>query len=72
MTPGAEDLSMMGGNNNVVPLLPRPTVELEFRNITCNMTMFIANKLRFGKSLFFSFFACDMLGNCSPDTLTSL
>lgn len=52
MTPGVEELSMLGGNNNVVPLLPRPTVELEFRNITCNVNMFIANKLRFGKSLF--------------------
>ncbi|KAJ8730679.1 hypothetical protein PYW08_002092 [Mythimna loreyi] len=47
MTPGAEDLSILGGNNNVVPLLPRPTMELEFRNITCDVNVFMANKLRF-------------------------
>lgn len=46
MTPSPEDLSILGGNNNVVPLLPRPTVELEFNNITCNVNVFIANKLR--------------------------
>ncbi|PZC83637.1 ATP-binding cassette sub-family G member 1 [Helicoverpa armigera] len=46
MTPGAEELTILGGNNNVVPLLPRTTVELEFKNITCDMNMFIMSKLR--------------------------
>ncbi|XP_075974021.1 ATP-binding cassette sub-family G member 1-like [Anticarsia gemmatalis] len=47
MTPGAEDMSMMGANNNVMPLIPRSTVELEFKNITCSIDMFIMHKLRF-------------------------
>ncbi|CAH0406881.1 unnamed protein product [Chilo suppressalis] len=35
------------GNNNVVPLLPRNTVQLEFKNITCSFATFSINKLRF-------------------------
>ncbi|KAL0881034.1 hypothetical protein ABMA27_002171 [Loxostege sticticalis] len=35
------------GNNNIVPLLPRNTVQLEFRNITCSINTFSVNKLRF-------------------------
>lgn len=34
-------------NNNVVSLLPRSTVQLEFRNITCSINVFSINKLRF-------------------------
>ncbi|XP_053613074.1 ATP-binding cassette sub-family G member 1-like [Plodia interpunctella] len=40
-------LQEMHGNNNVVPLLPRATVKLEFRNITCSMNIFSVNRLRY-------------------------
>lgn len=33
-------MDMEMGNNNVVPLLPRTTVQLDFRNITCTMNIF--------------------------------
>ncbi|KAJ2950124.1 hypothetical protein O0L34_g11472 [Tuta absoluta] len=43
-----DETSMMGiGNNNVVPLLPRSTVHLEFKNITCTINMFLMNKMKF-------------------------
>ncbi|XP_049868326.1 ATP-binding cassette sub-family G member 1 [Pectinophora gossypiella] len=41
------DETSMGGNNNVVPLLPRTTVQLEFKNITCTINSFLVNKMRF-------------------------
>lgn len=44
MAPGGLDES---GNNNVVPLMPRSTVHLEFKNITCSMNNFSMSKLRF-------------------------
>ncbi|KAG6458456.1 hypothetical protein O3G_MSEX010872 [Manduca sexta] len=47
MTPGVtEDMSLERSNNNVVPLLPRTTVRLEFKNITCTVNTFALNKLR--------------------------
>ncbi|KAI5636162.1 ABC transporter domain-containing protein [Phthorimaea operculella] len=43
-----DETSMMGvGNNNVVPLLPRTTVHLEFKNITCTINMFLMNKMKY-------------------------
>ncbi|XP_072938781.1 ATP-binding cassette sub-family G member 1 [Epargyreus clarus] len=48
MTPGVADDSCMGlGNNNVLPLMTRKTVHLEFNNITCSVNTFSINKLRF-------------------------
>ncbi|XP_059046249.1 ATP-binding cassette sub-family G member 1 [Achroia grisella] len=48
MTPSPMDESLVShGNNNVVSLLPRTSVQLEFRNITCSMNIFSINKLRF-------------------------
>ncbi|XP_028040623.1 ATP-binding cassette sub-family G member 1 [Bombyx mandarina] len=45
MTPGlAEDIG--NGNNNVVPLLPRTTVELEFRNIKCTINTYSLIKFK--------------------------
>lgn len=49
MTPGAQELTILGANNNVMPLIPRSTVEIEFKNITCSVNTFTMNKLRFGE-----------------------
>ncbi|KAL4716397.1 hypothetical protein ACJJTC_006759 [Scirpophaga incertulas] len=65
MAPGGLDDT---GNNNVVPLLSRATVQLEFRNITCSMNTFSVNKLRFERR--------DILkgvsGNFKPGELTAI
>ncbi|KAM3963648.1 LOW QUALITY PROTEIN: ATP-binding cassette sub-family G member 1 [Aphomia sociella] len=42
-----EDSLVSHANNNVVPLMPRSTVQLEFKNITCSIKVFSLNKLRF-------------------------
>ncbi|XP_041987119.1 ATP-binding cassette sub-family G member 1 [Aricia agestis] len=46
MTPGVVDDSVALSNNNVVPLLPRNTVCLEFQNISCAVKTFNIGKLR--------------------------
>lgn len=53
MTPGVvEDHAMVGlGNNNVEPLIPRSTVQLEFNDIQCCINTFTIHKLKFGKYL---------------------
>ncbi|XP_013142881.1 PREDICTED: ATP-binding cassette sub-family G member 1 [Papilio polytes] len=49
MTPGVvEDHAMVGlGNNNVEPLIPRSTVQLEFNDIQCCINTFTIHKLKF-------------------------
>lgn len=49
MSPGAEQMTMLGANNNVLPLIPRSTVELEFKNITCSVNTIMMSKLQIGK-----------------------
>ncbi|KPJ11220.1 hypothetical protein RR48_14859 [Papilio machaon] len=51
MTPGVvEDHAMVGlGNNNVEPLMPRSTVQLEFNDIQCCINTFTIHKLKLGK-----------------------
>ncbi|XP_026733189.1 ATP-binding cassette sub-family G member 1 [Trichoplusia ni] len=68
MTPGAEELSIMGGNNNVVPLLPRATVELEFRNINCSVNTFVPNKLRIEQKQILK----NVSGTFKPGELTAI
>ncbi|CAB3223271.1 unnamed protein product [Arctia plantaginis] len=46
MSPGAEELTMLGANNNVLPLIPRSTIELEFKNITCTVNSIVMSKLQ--------------------------
>lgn len=48
---GSEDGASVGlvANNNIVPLLTRKTVQLDFRNITCSINTFSMSKLRFGE-----------------------
>lgn len=46
------------GNNNVLPLLPRTSVLLEFKNIRCTFNTFSLNKLRFGKYFTFTTYFC--------------
>ncbi|XP_038215000.1 ATP-binding cassette sub-family G member 1 [Zerene cesonia] len=48
MTPGVADDSCIAlCNNNIVPLLPRNSVRLEFKNITCTIRMLSLQKMWF-------------------------
>ncbi|CAG4948930.1 unnamed protein product [Colias eurytheme] len=50
MTPGvAEDSCIALCNNNIVPLLPRNSVRLEFKNITCTIRTLSLQKMWFEK-----------------------
>ncbi|XP_039751117.1 ATP-binding cassette sub-family G member 1-like [Pararge aegeria] len=50
MTPGVKgDQCMELSNNNVIPLLPRATVHLEFKDVTCSVNTFDISKFRFDK-----------------------
>ncbi|CAH0714525.1 unnamed protein product, partial [Brenthis ino] len=47
MTPGVkEDQCDPLSNNNVMPLMPRTTVRLEFKNVTCSVSSISVNKFR--------------------------
>lgn len=46
MTPGVEEMTILAANNNVMPLKPRTTLELEFKNIKCAVNTFAMSKLR--------------------------
>ncbi|CAH4029323.1 ATP-binding cassette sub-family G member 1 [Pieris brassicae] len=49
MTPGVEDSCVTHCNNNIVPLLPRNSVHLEFKNLTCTISMISMQKMGFEK-----------------------
>ncbi|XP_047513094.1 ATP-binding cassette sub-family G member 1 [Pieris napi] len=49
MTPGVDDSCVTHCNNNIVPLLPRNSVRLEFKNLSCTITMFSMQKMGFEK-----------------------
>ncbi|XP_045769048.1 ATP-binding cassette sub-family G member 1-like [Maniola jurtina] len=50
MTPGVKgDLCTELSNNNVIPLLPRDTMHLEFKDVTCSINTFDISKFRFDK-----------------------
>lgn len=58
MAPGVkEDQCLELSNNNVLHLLPRTTVCLEFKNITCSMKTFCMSKCRLGEYIHFSTFS---------------
>lgn len=54
MTPGVKsDLCAELSNNNVIPLIPRASMHLEFKDVTCTLNTFDVTKFRFGKLFFF-------------------